>query len=98
MSLTGRPRRRTVAASASPKSYPQYGTHLPLRRNDPSFREWVSRRTNLSLGVNHETPQHLDFDSMCVLRARGIGPATIGQVLQQLGRVSQVQHVALEPV
>jgi hypothetical protein len=49
-------------------------------------------------GGSHETPQYLDFNSMCVLRVGSLGPAASGQVQQQLGRVPQDQHEALEPV
>ena len=87
-----------INTSSLPEEQFPPGTQHPPRRNDQSFWEWVSRRTNLSLGVSHETPQYLDFDFMCVLRTRGMGPAASGQVLQQLGPVPQAQHAALEPV
>ena len=60
---------------AFPKSSSRRGTQHPLRRNDQNFREMHFRHTNLSLEVCHETHQHLGFDSMCVLRVRGMGPA-----------------------
>jgi hypothetical protein len=48
----------------------------PLKLNDPEFPgNGFPVNTNLSFGVSHETLQYLDFDSMCVPRVRGMGPA-----------------------
>ena len=51
-------------------------------------------------GFSHETGPYLGFDSVCVLRVRGMGRAASVQDSHPggVGRVPQAQHAALEPV
>src|SRR5208282_1486074 len=51
----------------------------PREANDLNSRETYFRNTNLSSGASHETHLYLGFNSLCVLRMRGMESAASQQ-------------------